>query len=180
MCRQDEDLRRPAGKDGALRAGGGLRRSDDEEGSGSEDDSDAEGSSSEDGDGGLEVSFGNSKAAAVADDGDDSADESEDESEDEGGSAGDADLWDVPFGVLQELRKDGSHDRPRNKAARGGKGAGVGAGADKRNKDAPVEASSKVPVGRARRVVHVAQRKGRDPRFEESAGAFNKALFDKT
>ena len=179
MRRQDEDLRRPAGKDGALRAGGGLRRSDDEEGSGSEDDSDAEGSSSEDGDGGLEVSFGNSKAAA-ADDGDDSADESEDESEDEGGGAGDADLWDVPFGVLQELRKDGSHDRPRNKAARGGKGAGVGAGADKRNKDAPVEASSKVPVGRARRVVHVAQRKGRDPRFEESAGAFNKALFDKT
>ena len=179
MRRQDEDLRRPAGKDGALRAGGGLRRSDDEEGSGSEDDSDAEGSSSEDGDGGLEVSFGNSKAAA-ADDGDDSADESEDESEDEGGGAGDADLRDVPFGVLQELRKDGSHDRPRNKAARGGKGAGVGAGADKRNKDAPVEASSKVPVGRARRVVHVAQRKGRDPRFEESAGAFNKALFDKT
>jgi hypothetical protein len=177
--RQDEDLRRPAGKDGALRAGGGLQRSDDEEGSGSEDDSDAEGSSSEDGDGGLEVSFGNSKADDD-DAGDDSEDESEGESEDEDGGAGDADLRDVPFGVLQELRKDGSHDRPRNKAARGGKGAGVGAGADKRNKDAPVEASSKVPVGRARQVVHVAQRKGRDPRFEESAGAFNKALFDKT
>jgi ribosomal RNA-processing protein 36 len=48
----------------------------------------------------------------------------------------------------------------------------------KRQRDTPAELSSKVPVGRFKKVVAVAKLDRRDPRFESAAGAFDQGVFD--
>lgn len=47
----------------------------------------------------------------------------------------------------------------------------------RRNKHAPAEQSSSVPVGRFRRVIEVPHIERRDPRFDVTSGAFNEEAF---
>mmetsp|Transcript_11711 Transcript_11711/g.18381 ORF Transcript_11711/g.18381 Transcript_11711/m.18381 type:complete len:286 (+) Transcript_11711:288-1145(+) len=109
---------------------------------------------------------------------DDDDSESEDESEDDVDEAKKK-LADVPFEVLQQLRRDGSHDRKQMIAAEQKKLQGSSK-APKPEKGAPTEISSKKPVSRLRQVVHVAKKKGVDPRFERLSGNLNENLFWKT
>mmetsp|Transcript_87330 Transcript_87330/g.232732 ORF Transcript_87330/g.232732 Transcript_87330/m.232732 type:complete len:278 (-) Transcript_87330:62-895(-) len=103
---------------------------------------------------------------------DDESDEDESESEDEKERLR-ASLSDIPFEVLQEMRKDGtvrnqqekkeSLDKPRRKS-----------------KHAPLEMSSKRPVSRYREVVAMPTKRNVDPRFERTSGKLNEELFRKS
>ncbi|KAJ1562353.1 rRNA biogenesis protein rrp36 [Cladochytrium tenue] len=48
----------------------------------------------------------------------------------------------------------------------------------RKDRHAPMEVSSKRPVGRHRQVVEVASKKSRDPRFERLSGKFNEGVFE--
>ena len=103
------------------------------------------------------------------------SDEDSDEDSDVDAERARRELAEVPFGVLQELQKDGTHKQERE-VAKNREANLVGRAA---HKGAPVEMGSKKPVSRFRVVVPLAKRKGCDPRFEALSGQFNQDMFDK-
>lgn len=78
-------------------------------------------------------------------------------------------LADVTFEELQKARSDGSHlvYKKSNQEKIGGRA----------NKNRPMEASSKKPVGRFREVIQVPKKVARDPRFESLSGTFDDKGF---
>ncbi|GIL84183.1 hypothetical protein Vretimale_15828 [Volvox reticuliferus] len=108
----------------------------------------------------------------------DETDEGEEEGEhDDGDSEEDGDgdemtleeqVADVPFEVLDALRRDG-----RGLVGPAARAAAARASARtfrRESKDRPVEMSSKRPVGRFREVIQVPRKKACDPRFDSTAG----------
>ncbi|XP_057478681.1 uncharacterized protein LOC130766030 [Actinidia eriantha] len=80
-------------------------------------------------------------------------------------------LADVTFEELQKARSNGSHAvyRKPNSEKKGGRA----------NKNRPMEASAKKPVGRFREVIQVPKKVVRDPRFESLCGNFDVEGFKK-
>lgn len=99
-----------------------------------------------------------------------------DESEDDESSSEDEEeieqeLADVTFEELQKARSDGSHTvyRKLNSDKKGGRA----------NKNRPMEASAKKPVGRFREIIQVPKKVVRDPRFETLCGRLDEEGFKK-
>ncbi|KAF3448489.1 hypothetical protein FNV43_RR09202 [Rhamnella rubrinervis] len=80
-------------------------------------------------------------------------------------------LADVTFEELQKARSNGSHSvyQKHNEVKKGGRA----------NKNRPMEASSKKPVGRFREVIQVPKKVVRDPRFESLCGSLDVDGFRK-
>jgi len=78
-------------------------------------------------------------------------------------------LADVTFEQLQKARSDGSHSAYKmpNQEKKTGRA----------NKNRPMEASCKKPVGRLREVVQIPKKVVRDPRFESLCGTFDDKQF---
>ncbi|KAL4602706.1 hypothetical protein ACB092_10G073700 [Castanea dentata] len=78
-------------------------------------------------------------------------------------------LADVTFEQLQKARSDGSHSAYKmpNQEKKSGRA----------NKNRPMEASCKKPVGRLREVVQIPKKVVRDPRFESLCGTFDDKQF---
>ncbi|KAK7821353.1 ribosomal rna processing protein 36 like protein [Quercus suber] len=78
-------------------------------------------------------------------------------------------LADVTFEQLQKARSDGSHSAYKmpNLEKKSGRA----------NKNRPMEASCKKPVGRLREVVQIPKKVVRDPRFESLCGTFDDKQF---
>jgi len=106
---------------------------------------------------------------------DEDSDEESEDSDDETERAK-RELAEVPFGVLQELQKDGTHGTQERSSAKSSIANLVGKAP---HKGAPVEMGSKKPVSRFRVVVPMTKKKGCDPRFEALSGQFNQDMFDK-
>ncbi|GIL67430.1 hypothetical protein Vafri_20819 [Volvox africanus] len=108
------------------------------------------------------------------DGGGDSRDETDDDEEDgdseEDGGDGEGTLEeqvaDVPFEVLDALRRDGRG--LVGPAARAAAARASTRNFRRENKDRPLEMSSKRPVGRFREVIQVPQKRARDPRFDSA------------
>ncbi|KAM7256237.1 hypothetical protein ACFE04_011978 [Oxalis oulophora] len=102
-----------------------------------------------------------------------SSSESESESESEEKSEIERVLADVTFGELQKARSDGTHHMLHRKPIKENKSGG------RANKNRPMEASSKKPVGRFREIVQVPKKVVRDPRFESLSGNLDVGGFKK-
>ncbi|GMY35683.1 ribosomal RNA processing protein 36 homolog [Fagus crenata] len=90
-------------------------------------------------------------------------------SEDEEEEEIERELADVTFEQLQKARSDGSHSvyKKPNQEKKSGRA----------NKNRPMEASCKKPVGRLREVVQVPKKVVRDPRFESLCGTYDDKQF---
>lgn len=99
------------------------------------------------------------------DESDDHESSSEDEEEIE------QELADVTFEELQKARSNGSHAvfRKSNSEKKAGRA----------NKNRPMEASTKKPVGRFREIIQVPKKVIRDPRFETLCGRLDEEGFKK-
>ncbi|GLI66249.1 hypothetical protein VaNZ11_009999 [Volvox africanus] len=134
-----------------------------------EDQSEGTGDGSESGDSDVEDDGGASR---------DEIDDDEEEGEHEDGDSeedGDDDertleeqVADVPFEVLDALRRDGRG--LMGSAARAAAARASARTFRRENKDRPQEMTSKRPVGRFREVIQVPQNGARDPRFDSTGG----------
>ena len=115
-----------------------------------------------------------------------SSEEGDSQSQPEEDSESSDDMANLAFSEIKEIKKMDTSSLPRSREERKQRAIKIEMDlkkkrkeAGKRDPDAPVELSSKIPVSRKKQVVHVQQKEVRDPRFQNISGDYNGENFER-